>query len=549
MSAAQTLTALAESARETEQYELEHLEQESSFVTAMSPSSVLSITSPRPSPVVAVEGRVFRRLQRFHLLPSELKAQSDMVATYLLAPKVRFHVFEQRKHWWQHPLHLAKAGQGTFVQGRKLIKAILKYLVLSNAARNTLRDAQQLAEGLVLSGFLSPVDETPEADEELLEELYVMDDDYYELVAPGANAIVSIPYVAASATVDNSSTNLLPGAIVLPVQPHQSPTNRKKESCQTNDTLSVWAVTDGAIRAEFIQRQVKGSHVRNVLGIATKSKRCYAVVNTKHHLLVLFETDVARRELVRVNLTAATVEYSGVNALKVCNCGGDRIGIHSNDDAVEILVLQNKPEQEQWLLALLDAGAAFIETHPAILSFAASSASLYSLQDKDAVGNTVYLSQLRGHVALLTNVASSSCNTDTEQLMELAELSTEYGDAGLKVVAFPSAQFGDAEFDNDQELVERFGELFGVRFSMLATRDVNGPNARDAMIFCKTRQPGPAKSPANAFIENNLVKFLFDREGRLFKRYPPSYLPLSMETDIRTLLKAPPPSKYDLNSS
>ncbi|CAI5710442.1 unnamed protein product [Peronospora destructor] len=517
MSAAQTLTALAESARETEQYEREHLEQESSFVTAMSPSSVFSNTSPRLSPVVAVEGRVFRRLQRFHLLPSELKAQSDMVATYLLAPKVRFHVFEQRKHWWQHPLHLAKAGQGTFIQGRKLIKAILRYLVLSNAADNTLRDAQQLAEGLVLSGFLSPVDETPEADDELLEELYIMDDDYYELVAPGATAIVSILYVAASATVDSNSTNPLPGAIVLPVQPHQSPTSRKKQSRQSNDTLSVWAVTDGAICAGFVQRQHKGSYVRNVLGIATKSKFCYAVVNMKHHLLVLFETDVARRELIRVDLTASTVEYSGVNALKVCDCGGDRIGIHSNNDAVEILIFQNKPKQEQWLLALLNAGAAFIETHLAILSFAASSASLYSLQDKDAVGNTVSFCQRR------------------------------YEDAGLKVVAFPSAQFGDAEFDNDQELVERFGDLFGVRFSVLATRDVNGPNARDAMIFCKTRQPGPAKSAANAFIENNFVKFLFDREGRLFKRYPPSYLPLSMETDIHTLLTAPSPSKSDLN--
>ncbi|CAH0479855.1 unnamed protein product [Peronospora belbahrii] len=490
MSAAQCMIALAESAQETEQTERELLEREPSFLTAMSPSSDLSNMSPRHSRVVAVEGRVFRRLQRFHVLPLEIKAQSDMVATYLLAPKVRLHVFEQRKHWWQHPVHLAKAGQGTFVQGRKLLKAILRYLLLSNAANNTLRDAQQLAEALVLSGFLSPVDEIAEADDELLEELYVLDDYYYELVAPGANAIVPMPHVVASTTLDRSSTSSLPSAVVLPIQPHQSPTSHKKQSRQLKGTLSVWAVTDGAIRAGFVQRQSRGSHVRNLLGIATKSKPCYAVVSTKHQCLVLFETDVARSELLRVDLTAATVEYYGVYELKLCSCDGDRNGIHGNDDAAEILVLENKPDQEQWLLALLDAGAAFLETHPSVLSFAASSASLYSLHDIDAEGNTVCLSGLRGHVALLTNVTSGASDSDAKQLLALAQLYAEYGDAGLKVMAFPSAQFGDAEINNDKELVEHLAKAFDVCFPVLATRDVNGPNAREAMIFCKTRQPG-----------------------------------------------------------
>eukprot|EP00644_Phytophthora_capsici_P000365 jgi/Phyca11/100529/e_gw1.4.581.1 len=429
MSAAQSMTALAERARETER-------TESSFVTAISPSAAVTALH-----VIDVEGRVFRRLQGFHLLPSELKVQSDMVAAYLLTPKTRQLVFEERIHWWQHPFHLAKAGHGTFAQGRSLFKAILKYLLLSQAANNSLRDAQQLAETLVLSGFLSPVNEK-DADHEPLEELYVLDDKYYELVAPGATEILQTP----------------------------------------NMILSVWAVTDGATRAAF---------------------RCYAVVNKiKLHSLVLFENDVARREISR------------------------------------ILALETKSEQEQWLLALLDAGATYLEMHPAILSFAVSSVSLYSLTDTDASGNTFCLSELRGHVSLLTNVANGSCNIDAKQLHELADLSTTYRDAGLMVVAFPSAQFGDAEFDTDEQLVEHFQELFDVRFPVMATRDVNGPNARDAMLFCKTRLPGSAPSAANAFIENNFVKFLVGRDGRLFKRYGPNDLPLSMETDIQGLLKA-----------
>ncbi|KAG6952674.1 hypothetical protein JG687_00012855 [Phytophthora cactorum] len=473
------MTVLAESARETERIERERLERELSFVTAMSSSSVatpptVNTENSSLAPSVAVEGRVFRRLQRFHLLSSELKAQIDMVATYLLTPKVRLHVFEQRKHWWQHPLHLARAGQGTFIQGRKVLKAILKYLLLSRAANNFLRDAQQLAEGLILSGFLSPTHEVPNADDEPLEELYVLDDSYYELVAPGATAVVPTSNaLVVSATVDTSTIS--------------RPVNK-----------------------------------------------------TKHHSFVLFETDVARRDLTRVELPTATVEYytpmgneTPCYALKIRTDGGN----YGSNDTVEILVLQSKPEQEQWLLALLDAGAAFLETHPAILSFATPTASLYSLRDTDASGNTFCLSELRGHVALLTNVTSGSCNTNAEQLLQLAELSLKYGDAGLKVVAFPSTQFGDAEFDNDEELVEHVQELFGVRFPVLATRDVNGPSARDAMLFCKTRQSGAAKSAANAFIENNFVKFLVSRDGQLFKRYGPRDLPQSMETDIQNLLQ------------
>ncbi|KAL4101444.1 hypothetical protein PRIC1_005196 [Phytophthora ramorum] len=555
MSAAQTMAALAQSARETERTERERLESEPFFVTAMPSSSVASASAPAeadascPPSAVAVEGRVFRRLQRFQLLRSEIKAQSDMVATYLLAPKVRQRVFEQRKHWWQRPVHLAKAGLGTFVQGRKLLKSILGYLVLSHAANNSLLDAQQLAEGLVLSGFLSPVHEAPEANDEPIGEIFIEDDAYYELVAPGANAVVPTPNALASATINNRSTSSLRGAIVQLVDPPESPTD-PKESRQPGSALSVWAVTDGATRAGFVLRRFGQSHMRTLLGFASKARRCYAVVNkTKHHSLVLFETDVARRELVRVALSSATVEYyssSGDDtpgyALKICGGGSDgrRDGSNNeNHDTVEILVLRSKPEQEQWLLALRDAGAAFLETHPGILSCAASSASLYSLRDTDASGKTFWMSDLRGHVALLTNVPSDSGANNVEQFTELVELVAKY-ESGLKVVAFPSAQFGDAEFSNDEELGAYLQQTFGVSFPVLATRDVNGPNAREALLFCKTQLTGGTESAANSFIEDNFVKFLVGRDGRPVKRYGPYAMPSSLETDIQRLLKANP---------
>ncbi|KAI9914308.1 hypothetical protein PsorP6_006864 [Peronosclerospora sorghi] len=471
MCAAHSMTALAEVARETELAQREQLELEPSFLTARSPFSDMLRSTRRLSPALAVRGRVFRRLQRFHLLSPDRRAQSDMIATYLLAPTVRLHVFEWRRHWWQHPFHLMKAGHGMFVQGRKLVQSILDYLVLSVAANTTLRNAQELAETLVLSGFLSPVDESSEENDEPLSKTYVLDDDYYELVAPGATGIVLTPHVATTAMVDCNPTTSLRGAIVVPLKPSQSPLTRNRPS-QAEGLLSVWAVTDGATCAGFVNRQWKGSHVRSLFGIEGKLKHCYAVVNKpKYHSLVLFETDVARHALVCYDLTVATVKYFGLFALKICTDGNARAAYHGNRNAVETFVFTNKPEQEQWLLALLDAGASFLETHPLMLSFAAPSVSLYSLQDTDAEGNTFYLSELRGHVALLTTVASGSSNTDAKQFTQLAELAREYQNAGLQVVAFPTAQFGDAEFDNDEELVTSCRAMFDADFPILATRD------------------------------------------------------------------------------
>lgn len=535
MSAADSMATLAANAREIEQNEREIMEREPSFVTALSSLSVASPATQSSclSSCIAVDGRVFRRLQRFHLLPSALKMQSDMVATYLLTPKVRQRVFQQRKHWWQHPLHLVKGGKGTFIRGQTLIKAILKLLVLSHAANNSLRDAQQLAETLILSGFLSPVHEAITPDEELLEELYVFDDGYYELVAPGATAILATRNVVASATISASTTSL-PGAVVVPAASQPSP---QKWNHQGDHTLSVWAVTDGATRAAFVQRCLKETPLRTLFHIAYKVRSCYAVINkTKHHSLVIFETDVARHQLAHVNLLAASVEYSDARDDTL----GRALTIRTNDkgnDVVEILVFQSKAQQEQWLLALVEAGAVFLETHPAILSFAIPSASFYSLRDTDAFGQPFEFSELRGFVALLVNVPSGWCHTNAQQLVELVQVSTTYKDAGLKVVACPSAQFGDTEFETDEELVDHVQQVLGAQFPVLATRDVNGPNGRDPLVFCKTKQPGAIKSVANAFIENEFVKFLVSRDGQVRKRFGPCESFQSMEPDIKNLLE------------
>ncbi|RLN93181.1 hypothetical protein BBJ28_00003009 [Nothophytophthora sp. Chile5] len=546
MSAAESLTALAESARQAERTERELMESERTPAASSSSSRAseasVAIETAAIGDVPLVEGRVFRRLQRFRLWPSELKLQSDMVATYLLAPGVRRRVFvHYRRRWLHHPLHLrkTKAGLRPCVKGHKLLEVITEYLLLSHAANNTPYDAQQLAEGLVLSGFLSPVHEAQEDEE--LGTLYVLNDGYYELVAPGAEIVLPTRHAIASATFSSSSTNVPVGTIVTPMPSTLPAQDRSKPRRRTRAAMSVWSVTDGATRAGFAQRSRRRSRARNLLNLSPKLQHVYAVVNkVKQHALVLFASDVARQELAYVALPTATVEYHRSTmkgmpySLKVCGHGeGD-----GADGTVEVLGFASKPEQEQWLLSLLDAGATYLETHPAILSFASSSASLYALNDVDSRGEVFRLSRLRGHVALLTNVASNLSATDSTQLSELAELAGKYEAAGLRVLAFPTAQFGDAEFDSDAELAGQLQRTVGVPFPVLATRDVNGPSARSAFLFLKTRLPGSATSAAaNSFVEGNLVKFLVTRDGQPFKRYGPDAAPRDMEKDIQALLE------------
>ncbi|TDH71635.1 hypothetical protein CCR75_001769 [Bremia lactucae] len=536
MIAAQSMTLLAENARNLEHLEREQLEREPSFVTAISPSSSSCCSIEKAdcscmSCSVAVDGRVFRRLQRYQTLAHELKVQSDMVATYLLTPSVRRIVFQQRKHWWQHPLHLATAGKGTFIQGRALLRAIRKYLQLSHAAHSSRRDAQQLAITLILSGFLSPVHEAPTSDAEHIDELDVIHDKFYEVVVPGAAAVIPTQDIVASATVTTTSWA---GSVVLPV-PLQDADKRIKRLVEPS--LSVWAVTNGATRAGCIHLLHEKTRMQSLLGLPPKLRPCYAVVNElKYHSLVLFESDVARHHFLRIKLSDARVEYA--EAIWRDDTSYATLTLRtSKGDVIESIAVRGKPEQEQWLLAFLNAGATFIETHPAIRVFADPSASLYLLEDITANGEPFYLSELQGYVAILTNIPSGSCHTNANQLSELVKLSRTYSDDGLKIVAFPCAQFGDAEFDTDEELLEHFQHEFGVCFPVLATRDVNGPHARDPMLFCKTRQPGPTVSAGNAFIENSFVKFLISRDGRVVKRFRSKDSPLLMETDLQDLLK------------
>lgn len=500
MSAAETMAQIASRALDVEHDERAHMEE----------LHMLGLDHSCALPPPVVEGRVFQRLYRYHLLPPQLQVLSDAVAVYLVSPEVRSCVFTMPR--WSHRPHHPHLPR---VKGEKLIDEVRQFLVNSQRATSDVLDsAQQIADALVLSGFISPIHEPKNEDHVVT---YVHEREVYELVAPGAQHLVA-------ETVSSDAGDELARA---------APEYQKK---------SVWAVTDGATRAGvvFQKPETKAGVVRHlfasmsICGTTTRREtKRYAVINKpRHHALFLFASDCARQELNHIPLQDALVKYE-LGTARAPLYHGLKIWTDTN---FEVLDFVSKHRQEDWLLSLLDAGAQYMETHRDHETWAAGHASFYQLSDVDAVGREFFFEELLGKVVLLVNVASKDPEAPL-QYPELVALADKYDDQGLRVIAFPCDQFGGEgqEFDTDSEILTYLEQAYHVRFPILTRRDVNGPLARPAFLYLNAHLPGRF----GPFTEWSFTKFLVGRDGKPFKRYETRELPAAaMEDDIKRLLAA-----------
>jgi glutathione peroxidase len=155
--------------------------------------------------------------------------------------------------------------------------------------------------------------------------------------------------------------------------------------------------------------------------------------------------------------------------------------------------------------------------------------SPYDYKVKDIDGKEVDLSQYKGKVVLVVNVASQ-CGF-TPQYKELGQLYNKYSGQGFVILGFPCNQFGGQE-PADNSKIKKFAQERGASFPMMAKVDVNGGNAEPFYSFLKKKQGGLIVSD----IKWNFTKFLINREGEVVKRYGSATTPLSIEDDIKSLL-------------
>lgn len=454
-------------------------------------------------PLANVDGRVFERLARFRLLPPALKLQSDAAVAYLLAPAVFHTIFDSpsllhRAICWARnacdgkDFSFSTSGSPR-VSGARLLRSLRRYLQVANGMGTQDADAaQQLAQTLVLGGLLSPEREKKRRftgpvldagnDDMDVELLGVLDDHkhLYELVAPGARSLGS------------SSSAKRAGDRVV----------------------SVWDVTDGAMRAGFVFRKPPRKHVlqsgcrgassasslgsdEHVLPLngrvsGARERRVYAVVNgPRRHALVLFRDDVARSQLAYVALRDAIAQYaaspSSPRPASSSRQGGRppllyhglqvwyQPSTECDESRCETLDFLDKRAQERWLRALLDAGATYREVHVDLAAWSAPTASFYalmaskrhhprgryqpvSLARADPDDDVLDFATLRGRVVLVVNMPTKepskaeAAGVDMgAQLRELVELADRFGPDGLTVLVFPCAQFGDCDDSDDSD--------------------------------------------------------------------------------------------------
>ncbi|WP_338752448.1 glutathione peroxidase [Bacillus sp. FJAT-52991] len=156
--------------------------------------------------------------------------------------------------------------------------------------------------------------------------------------------------------------------------------------------------------------------------------------------------------------------------------------------------------------------------------------SIYEIQVKKINGESVSLSNYKGQVLLIVNTASK-CGF-TPQFTELQALYEKYKEQGLEVLGFPSDQFMNQEFVENDQIMEFCKVNYGVSFPMFAKTEVKGSNANPLFQFLTEKQSGLLTGS----IKWNFTKFLVNREGEVIGRYAPQTSPSKMEGDIQKLL-------------
>jgi glutathione peroxidase len=155
------------------------------------------------------------------------------------------------------------------------------------------------------------------------------------------------------------------------------------------------------------------------------------------------------------------------------------------------------------------------------VSFAASSVYEFTLPSID--GNPMPLSNFKGKVILMVNVASK-CGF-TPQYSAIEALHKQYKDKGFTVLGFPANNFGAQEPGTNEEIKTFCSTKYNVTFPLYAKISVKGEDQTPLYQYL-TRN---ANTAVAGDIKWNFTKFLVDRKGQVVQRFEPAVKPDSAE--------------------
>ena len=139
-------------------------------------------------------------------------------------------------------------------------------------------------------------------------------------------------------------------------------------------------------------------------------------------------------------------------------------------------------------------------------------------------GKAKRLSDYKGEVLLVVNVASE-CGY-TPQYAGLERLAQKYGGKGLKVLGFPSNNFGAQEPGSNEDIKAFCTKNYGVTFDMFAKVSVMGEPMEPLFDWLQSTETNPKFGGA---IKWNFNKFLVGKDGEVTGRFPHKVDPESPE--------------------
>jgi glutathione peroxidase len=163
------------------------------------------------------------------------------------------------------------------------------------------------------------------------------------------------------------------------------------------------------------------------------------------------------------------------------------------------------------------------EAHPPI----PTERGIYHFTMKNIDGKDVTLSEYRGKVILVVNVASECGNTP--QYKDLEALYRKYKEKGLVILGFPANNFGEQEPGTDAEIKKFCTSTYSVTFPMFSKISVKGDDQHPLYRLLTSKDTDPEFA---GDVKWNFQKYLISRDGTIIGKFAPKLNPLSEEVTV-----------------